>query len=64
VIKDRRTPWIEIGKASASLAFRANNAGIMSALLDSHHIKAADVVEFAEIAKIAGNFIAGFWARS
>jgi hypothetical protein len=52
VIKDRRTPWIEIEEASASLAFRANNAGIMSALLDSHHIRAADVAEIVEVAKI------------
>jgi hypothetical protein len=29
VIKDRRTSWIEIVQASASFAFRANNAEIM-----------------------------------
>jgi hypothetical protein len=52
VIRDRRTPWIEIRKASASLAFRANNAGIMEASLNSRDIRAADVAEIVEAAKI------------
>jgi hypothetical protein len=52
VIKDRRTPWIENWQASASLAFRANNAGIMEASLTSRYIRAADVAEIVEAAKI------------
>jgi hypothetical protein len=52
VIKDRQTPWIEICVASASLAFWANNAGIMLASLHSRHVTTAEVAEFVEIAKI------------
>jgi hypothetical protein len=51
VIKDRRTPWIVDG-ASASLAFRANNAVIMGVSVRTHHVKAADAAEIVEIAKI------------
>jgi hypothetical protein len=40
--------------ASASLAFRANNAGSMNRSVRSHHIKAVEVVEIVEIAKIVG----------
>jgi hypothetical protein len=38
--------------ASASLAFRANNAGIMRLSLNSRYSKAADVAETGEVAKI------------
>jgi hypothetical protein len=38
--------------ASASLAFRANNAVIMGVSVRTHHIKAADVAEIVEVAKI------------
>ena len=38
--------------ASASLAFRANNADIMGVLVRNHHIRAAVVAEIGEVAKI------------
>jgi len=43
---------MDLGWASASLAFRANNADIMRASVRSRHIKAADVAEIGEVAKI------------
>jgi hypothetical protein len=39
-------------EASASLAFRTNNAGMMKPVPRGHHIKAADVAEIVEVAKI------------
>ena len=39
-------------EASASLAFQTNNADMMKAVARGHHIKAADVAEIVEVAKI------------
>jgi hypothetical protein len=38
--------------ASASLALRANNAGIMGVSARTHHIKAADAAKIDDVAKI------------
>jgi hypothetical protein len=43
---------MENEEASASLAFRTNNAGIMKRSVRSHHIRAAHVAEIVEVAKI------------
>jgi hypothetical protein len=42
-------------EASASLAFRTNNADMMKRGAHGHHIKAADVAEIVEVAKIVGS---------
>jgi hypothetical protein len=46
--------------ASASLAFRTSNAGIMKRSVCSHHIKAADVAKTVDLAKIVDDVI---WSR-
>jgi hypothetical protein len=48
-------PWIENWQASASLAFRTNNADIMGLSLQGRYSKAVDVAEIGEIAKIVGS---------
>jgi hypothetical protein len=55
---------MENGWASASLAFRANNAGIMKGSVRSHHIRAADVAEIVEVAKIVGGYLNAVQRRS
>ena len=46
---------MDLGWASASLAFRANNAGIMRVSVRTHHIRTAEVAEIGEVAKIVAN---------
>jgi len=41
-------------EASASLAFRTNNAGMMRPAARGYHIKAADVAAIVEVVEIAG----------
>jgi hypothetical protein len=51
---DQRSPdAMDFDWASASLAFRTNNAGIMGLSLKGRYIKAADAAKIGDVAKIA-----------